>query len=529
MNLYDYQQKALLKLEKQNGILVMDDVGMGKTLSACYAAYWLLKKKIVNKVIFVIPANLINTNQFKNELEKYVRSQKASLDENIYIFYSYNKFYTKSFDPSDFKKCLFVVDEADIMTNAFNEFNKKKGKYDLWAWKITWAAYHSYKTLLLSATPFRNRLSDFLSYYISLSKPKNINFKNPFYESKIMRNIIKKHPEFMLKNVFEEDIHVIYQKLYPYIIYKAHLKGLFPTIKYIKKKTNENTFEACNYFLDQVDNLITIDVDFSEEKYIYKKDESFSKTIYIEQKTLYNLIKKNKAYQKFLKINLQDLETEIDNSKFGFLQKVNVLRAQAISADLLNKCSNIILANNEYPVLIYSFFLSQGLDEIIKTFSKARIEPYDSNKSTKKKLYAVITGKTKNIERVNIIDFYNKGKIDVLVVSSAVNIGTNLTIKTKQVHILSLDWNVKSIIQTIGRVMRRNTHTVHVFIYKCMSDGNVMFNKFKNPKSKNYTDLPNIELTRRKAIIQTKFMEKITKSKKDRSCENVKIIKNEIL
>ena len=143
IKLYSYQKQVYHKLKKQKGILVMFGVGMGKTLAACNAAYKMLNTKKVDKVFFIMPANLINTNQFRNVFENYIKELNSSLDESQYAFYSYKKFYKKKFEIIDFKNSLIVVDEADVMANAFNQINKNKGKKDRWAWKSTWACYHA--------------------------------------------------------------------------------------------------------------------------------------------------------------------------------------------------------------------------------------------------------------------------------------------------------------------------------------------------------------------------------------------------
>ena len=518
----DYQKLAFQKLRDQDGVLVMDDVGMGKTRSAAYTAYCLIKLKKVKKVIFVIPANLINNNQFESEFERYLRTQNESLDYSIYEFFSFNKFVNFNFEKRYFKKCLLVVDEADIMANAFNEINKKKGKTDVFAWKITWAAYHSCKTLLLTATPFRNRLSDFLSYYIALAKPKNLSFRKPYYTKKEMNQITRYHSEFMKKNVVQEDIKIIIQKLKPFIIYNRHIENEFPIVKYIRR-SDEGSFEECNYFLDKEDNLVTIDVEFKEEAFIYELEETPQDHVYISNKTLYFLLKKYPRYANFLGIfELSIYEKKIETNEFNFIHEVNILRAQAISSHLLNTCRDLIISNKSYPVLIYTFFLSQGVNEIISTleFQNTFIKNYITEDSGAR-LYAVITGRTNEKERKKIMRLYNTGEIDILVISGAANVGVNLTSKTKQVHILSLDWNAKSIIQTVGRALRRNNHKVRVFIYKSVStvsrEKRLLFRRFKH-----ISELPNITLTKKKSLVHTSFMEKIINKKIDRTCTKTK-------
>ena len=135
------------------------------------------------------------------------------------------------------------------------------------------------------------------------------------------------------------------------------------------------------------------------------------------------------------------------------------------------------------------------------------------------RLYAVITGKTNDNERKKIMRLYNTGKIDILVISGAANVGVNLTSKTRQVHILSLDWNAKSIIQTVGRALRRNNHKVRVFIYKSVStvsrEKRLLFRRFKH-----INELPNIMT--KKSLVHTSFMEKIINKKIDRTCTETK-------
>ena len=139
-----------------------------------------------------------------------------------------------------------------------------------------------------------------------------------------------------------------------------------------------------------------------------------------------------------------------------------------------------------------------------------KITKKKKNKS-RVKSFAVIQGSTNADQRNNIVRAYNKNKIDILIISSVANVGLDLQAPSRQVHILSMDWNAKSIIQTVGRVVRRGIHdeldeknrNVKVFIYRCLSNGKLLLT--------NHKDLPNIISTQEKAQLQNKIMNRIRK------------------
>jgi hypothetical protein len=98
---------------------------------------------------------------------------------------------------------------------------------------------------------------------------------------------------------------------------------------------------------------------------------------------------------------------------------------------------------NRFPVLIYSFFLKSGV---------YAIEDYLKQYST-----IHITGETKTDETQQIVDSFNKGKYDILLISGAAGFGLDLK-GVRQIHIMEPTWNKAKIDQVIGRGVRYKSH-----------------------------------------------------------------------
>jgi ERCC4-related helicase len=88
--------------------------------------------------------------------------------------------------------------------------------------------------------------------------------------------------------------------------------------------------------------------------------------------------------------------------------------------------------------------------------------------------YKTITGDTSD-EKINtIVDSYNKGRYQILLITSAGSESLDLK-KTRQIHIMEPHWNESRIKQVIGRVIRYGSHAElpeaqrHVMIYRWCS------------------------------------------------------------
>ena len=115
-----------------------------------------------------------------------------------------------------------------------------------------------------------------------------------------------------------------------------------------------------------------------------------------------------------------------------------------------------------YPCVIYSNYLKNGVFALTPMLERDGIT------------YKTITGDTNDEKIDKIVDFYNKDKYQVLLITSAGSESLDLK-KTRQIHIMEPHWNESRIKQVIGRVIRYKSHDDlpdnerHVQIYRWCS------------------------------------------------------------
>lgn len=120
------------------------------------------------------------------------------------------------------------------------------------------------------------------------------------------------------------------------------------------------------------------------------------------------------------------------------------------------------LISGNFPAIVYSNFLKNGVYCISSLLEK--------NGYT----YKIITGNT-NVAKLNyIVNKYNNGELQVLLMSSAGSESLDLK-NTRQVHIMEPHWNEAKITQVIGRAARYKSHVTlpeddrNIIIYRWIS------------------------------------------------------------
>ena len=125
-----------------------------------------------------------------------------------------------------------------------------------------------------------------------------------------------------------------------------------------------------------------------------------------------------------------------------------------------------------FPIVVYSNYLKNGVLALSPLM--------EINSIT----YKTINGNTSNEKISRIVDAYNEGKYQVLLITSAGSESLDLK-NTRQVHIMEPHWNESRIKQVIGRTIRYKSHTRlpkaerHVIIYRWCS----VFPKLMDNKS----------------------------------------------
>lgn len=120
------------------------------------------------------------------------------------------------------------------------------------------------------------------------------------------------------------------------------------------------------------------------------------------------------------------------------------------------------IKKNKFPGVVYSNFLGNGLYPLSKLLNKANYK------------FKLITGSTSSDRIVEIVNMYNAGQLDMLLLSSAGSESLDLK-NTRQLHIMEPHWNEAKINQVIGRSIRYMSHASlpqnerHVDIFRWVS------------------------------------------------------------
>jgi superfamily II DNA or RNA helicase len=103
------------------------------------------------------------------------------------------------------------------------------------------------------------------------------------------------------------------------------------------------------------------------------------------------------------------------------------------------------IQSNPKPAVVYSNYLDNGVLPLGELLSNAGLK------------YSIYFGEQNEDKRDKIIDSYNLGKLDVLLITSAGSESLDLK-NTRQIHLMELHWNESKINQIIGRAIRYKSH-----------------------------------------------------------------------
>jgi len=193
--LFSYQQKGAISLikmlQKYNGAILADAVGLGKTWTALAVMKYFEIKGYT--VVLFCPKKLrnnweqyqsLNGSRFeKDEIEYYVRNHTDFQDErltNNYPDFPLSKLQRK-------QKLLLVIDESH------NLRNDKSSRYKFFVENILLPqkTNRDVKVLHLSATPINNKLMDIRNQFKLMTKGQDNGFKGTDLQIDSLENIFK--------------------------------------------------------------------------------------------------------------------------------------------------------------------------------------------------------------------------------------------------------------------------------------------------------------------------------------------------
>jgi superfamily II DNA or RNA helicase len=272
--------------------------------------------------------------------------------------------------------------------------------------------FEAFKLILLTGTIFYNDITD-LSVLINMVK-----FEDILPESS------KEFKFFYYDSTYETPTNI-----------ELLMDKLKNCISYYKKPLDEN-------YPKYETKIIKVDMDnaqISEYRFYVKKILALD-TLHID----YNIIDQRKA-NFFLNVTRQ-ISNTVNNSEKS--PKINEIYKY--------------IKDGPRPVIVYSNFLESGVLPLSLLLNNNKIS------------YGIYHGGQTDEKRDNLIDQYNSGNIDVLLITTAGSESLDLK-NTRQIHIMEMHWNMSKIDQIIGRAIRYKSHNSlpidqrNVVIYKWIS------------------------------------------------------------
>lgn len=136
----------------------------------------------------------------------------------------------------------------------------------------------------------------------------------------------------------------------------------------------------------------------------------------------------------------------VKEGRIRYQPKIDALTSKVVKSTRKNK-----------KCVVYSQYLDAGLVPISKILKKKRVK------------FGILTGDTPKDDKQLIIDRYNSGKLDVILLSRTASEGVDLK-ETSEIHILEPHFHMSSLHQVKGRGIRYKSHrdpdaVVKVFVY----------------------------------------------------------------
>ena len=502
------------------GVLLYHGLGSGKTITAIGICE-LYKKK----VICIVPASM--RTQWVQELEK------VGVNKSKYRIFSYENFSKNVNSTQELDDKIFIIDEAHRIRNngkiteSITNFTKK-----------------AFKIILLSGTPMVNHPLDFANLANVIYKQKLLPTSQNKFEEKFMTLESKNPPAeskkcslYSATTCSQNGQKTKNSKYCKYHLYLANRRLSLAKRKQIKFKRKKSYEKKEEHRIA----VMRRNFKFKPKKINSKEFEKYTKCLISHYfpnlnddypKTVKEIIKikmskqQNFAYKKALGIldksdlkNMQSGKKQITNvSKFNaFLNKSRRISNLATDINspklltILKKCKT-----GPKPIIIYSNWLSSGIEPMVELLNKAKI----SNLS--------FTGSKTDTQKKAIVEAYNRKEIDVLLLSSSGSEGLDLK-NTRQIHIMEPHWNIAKINQVIGRGIRYKSHNslpkkerlVNVFYWVSLPD---------LPKGKKGADEYLYELSDEKIKLMEDFLKVLVKnSVETKICRVKQSLKKKIL
>jgi len=384
-----------MKKPKHKGLIIYHSTGSGKTITS-------IKAMLQHPEQIIIIGRKSSKKAFKDDIKKInISFDMVNEDsEPKFMFFTFTKMKTILKDD-----LAFLADKSIIVDEAHTLRNETSNNL-----MIIHAIGLATRVLLLTATPVINYLND-LCVLINTVKDESIlptdidSFNAAYYNSRT--NSIE-NPDVLIKKISDCISYYDHSKNtkdYPsYSVKYVEVEMIYEQLMEYKKYIKKYFFDVQLEFRGMGKGEYYVDFG---DTYTRKKNFFLSGT-----RQLSNTLNGDPDYPK-----IKEMFTMIDRQ----------------------------IKNGLTPMIVYSNYLENGVYALTKKLEMSGVR------------YKTITGNTSD-EKINfIVNDYNKGKIDILMITSAGSESLDLK-NTRAIHIMEPHWNESRIKQVIGRAIRYKSH-----------------------------------------------------------------------
>lgn len=410
-----HHDEVLKMLDNGPGAVAQHSMGSGKTLLALKAAARAQKRNPNKDVIISAPASVIK--QFPEEAKKF----GIKLNEKHTKYFSHEELVNKADALSKNKNSLLVIDEGHRLRNKDTAKNQAHAK----------VRAASDKALILSGTSMYNKPHD-IAALVNLATGKET---LPDSEAKFREKFIavEKSNPGIVKRIFGAQPGEK-ERLRNGNELKKLLKG---TVHNYDAQT-----DMPEEFAKTTETIHKTPMSKEQDRYYRFAENNIPWPIRAKIRAGLPLSKKENASLNAFSSGVR----QISNSYASYTMDPSNVEASPKFQEMINHSDELRKKLKKgYKNVVYSNYLGSGLAHYSKQLEQKGIP------------HGVYTGELSKTEKKRMVDEFNEGKFDTLLLSSSGAEGLNLK-GVRHMQVMEPHWNDSKIRQVVARAVRRGSH-----------------------------------------------------------------------
>ncbi len=411
-----HHQEMLDLLEKGPGVFAQHSLGSGKTKGALLAAARAQKQHPNKNVVVSAPASVIS--QFPKEAEKF----HIKLDPKHIQYYSHEELINRAKDIAKQKNSLLIIDEAHRLRNSHTSKNKAHNL----------VRDSADKALLLSATGMFNKPHD-IAALVNLAVGHK---KLPESEAEFKKEFVgtEKVSPGSFATLFGAKPGEV-----EYLRNGNRLKKALDGVVHNYDAQEDMPEE----FAKTTEEIHKVSMSKDQDRFYRFAENSIPWPIRMKIRSGLPLSKKESASLNAFSSGVR----QISNSYASYTQDPSKVEASPKFEEMLKNSDDLRKKlGKRYRGVVYSNYLASGLAHYSNELKKKGIS------------HGVYTGELSKSEKTRMVDEYNAGKFDTLLLSSSGAEGINLK-GVRHMQVMEPHWNDSKIRQVVARAVRRGSHS----------------------------------------------------------------------